>query len=272
MTDVLITPASGKIEFFDASDNIDAKIELDASGNLSITNPGGDISIGDTTADIFIGDGVNNVDIVFEQNGEIRGLTGVTLTLGAADSFVQVATSLTVTGNLFVDTNTLYVDAVNNAVGVGTSTPNTYGKTVSSGDIAALARGLLKFYDTDSSNYVALRAASTVAANITWTLPASDGSSGQVLSTDGSGNLSWAAAGTGGGSSGYQTSTITTIFGAAGNYDLAEGPNQDGDETPFSASGTDAFGVSLGTVYDAMEPIGSIITLDYGDGELHVGA
>jgi hypothetical protein len=100
MSDVLITPASGKIEFYDGSSNLDAKIELDASGNLNITNPGGDIALGDTTADVYIGDGVNNIDIVFEQDGAVRGLTGVTLTLGQSDSYVETAASLTVNGDV----------------------------------------------------------------------------------------------------------------------------------------------------------------------------
>ena len=60
--DVLITPASRKIEFKDSSATVDAKIETDSNGNLVITNPGGDISLGDTTADVFIGDGA----IVFQ--------------------------------------------------------------------------------------------------------------------------------------------------------------------------------------------------------------
>ena len=89
--DVLITPASRKIEFKDSGGNVDGKIELDGNGNLNITSPGGDIGLGDPTADVFIGDGTNNVDIVFEQNGEIRGLTGRTLTLGQSDSNVDVA-------------------------------------------------------------------------------------------------------------------------------------------------------------------------------------
>ena len=103
--DVLITPASRKIEFKDASDNVDAIIQTDASGNLQITNTGGDISIGDTTSDVYIGDGTNNVDIVFEQNGEIRGETGVTVTLGATGATTNLAgtvqlggTTITATG------------------------------------------------------------------------------------------------------------------------------------------------------------------------------
>jgi len=49
----------------------------------------------------------------------------------------------------------------------------------------------LRFADTDSSHYVAFKAPGTVATNVTWTLPATDGSSGQALSTNGSGTLSW---------------------------------------------------------------------------------
>ena len=100
MSDVLITPASSKVEFKDASNNIDGIIELDASGNLKITAPNAGISLGDTVSDIYIGDGVNNIDIIFEQNGEIRALTGKTLTLGQSDSNVTVATNLNVSGDV----------------------------------------------------------------------------------------------------------------------------------------------------------------------------
>lgn len=47
--------------------------------------------------------------------------------------------------------------------------------------------------DTDNgSNYVALKAPNALAANLTLTLPSADGTSGQVLQTDGSGTLSFA--------------------------------------------------------------------------------
>jgi len=95
MADVLITPASGKIDFKDSGGNVDATIQLDGSGNLAITNPGGDISIGDTTGDIYIGDGVNNVDLVFEQNGEIRGTGSQTITLGQSGDTIKIASGAT---------------------------------------------------------------------------------------------------------------------------------------------------------------------------------
>jgi hypothetical protein len=53
----------------------------------------------------------------------------------------------------------------------------------------------LRFADTDSSNYVAFKAPGTVSSNVTWTLPATDGTASQVLSTNGSGTLSWASSG-----------------------------------------------------------------------------
>jgi len=70
------------------------------------------------------------------------------------------------------------------------------------------ATGALRFADTDSSNYVAFKAAGTVASNVTWTLPSADGTNGQVLSTDGSGVLSWVTGG-GGGSGSFTTYTYT---------------------------------------------------------------
>jgi hypothetical protein len=54
---------------------------------------------------------------------------------------------------------------------------------------------LQRYYDSDASHYVAFAAPGTVSTNLTWTLPATDGTTGQVLSTNGSGTLSWSAGG-----------------------------------------------------------------------------
>ena len=65
------------------------------------------------------------------------------------------------------------------------------GGTVT-GNIKLNAQSDIRFADADSSNYVALQAPETVASNLTLTLPATTGSSGQALTTDGSGALSFA--------------------------------------------------------------------------------
>ena len=55
----------------------------------------------------------------------------------------------------------------------------------------------LRLADTDSTHYVGFKSPGTVTSNKVWVLPAADGTAGQALSTDGSGNLSWATSGGG---------------------------------------------------------------------------
>ncbi len=50
--------------------------------------------------------------------------------------------------------------------------------------------------DTDNgTNYVALKAPDTISSNLTLTLPSADGTSGQAITTNGSGTLSFSDAG-----------------------------------------------------------------------------
>ena len=53
----------------------------------------------------------------------------------------------------------------------------------------------LRFGDADNSNYVALKSGATVTSNLTLTLPTADGTSGQAITTNGSGVLSFSTAG-----------------------------------------------------------------------------
>ncbi len=59
----------------------------------------------------------------------------------------------------------------------------------------------LAFYDQNASNFVALTVPSDIASDVTFQLPVADGTSGQVLKTDGSGVLSFVDQSSGGGSS-----------------------------------------------------------------------
>ena len=90
------------------------------------------------------------------------------------------------------------------------------------GDLQINARGDLRFADADSTNWVAFEAPGTIATNVTWTLPATDGASGEVLSTNGSGTLAWAAVG--GGALGTRASVAGTSAslanGASGDIDI----------------------------------------------------
>lgn len=50
-----------------------------------------------------------------------------------------------------------------------------------------------KLVDKDGSNYIGLKAPNTLAGNVTYTLPGTQGGSSSVLTNDGSGNLTWAS-------------------------------------------------------------------------------
>jgi hypothetical protein len=91
------------------------------------------------------------------------------------------------------------------------------------GNVKILGQNSLRFADFDSSNYVAFQAPTIVAANVTWTLPAADGTSGQVLSTNGTGTLSWTASGGGSGllsRTAVSETTASLANGATGNISI----------------------------------------------------
>ena len=69
---------------------------------------------------------------------------------------------------------------------------------------AGATRGTVSFYDDAGDNFTALRAADPLSADTVFHLPAADGSAGQFLKTDGSGNLSFGAAGGG--------TTLTQVY------------------------------------------------------------
>ena len=202
--------------------------------------------------------------------GISTSVSGDTLTVdGSAistNSISQGDTSVTVSDS---GTGSVTVTADGNTELVINDTDATFG-----GSVVIKSQQSIKLNDTDNSHYIAFRAPSTVTANTTHTLPNGYGSDGQLLSTNSAGTLSWVDAGGGGGGSGssYPNSTISTMPGSEGNYDLAEGPAQDGDETPFQAGNTDPFGVNLGTVFDMMDPVGTTETTNLGESEAYVGA
>jgi len=80
---------------------------------------------------------------------------------------------------------------------------------LSSGQVNVTAQGDVRFEDTTGGQYVALQAPSTVATNVTFTLPGVDGAAGQAIVTDGTGNLSFAAAGV----SQAKVTAIAMVFG-----------------------------------------------------------
>ena len=80
------------IQFKTAAGANAGKIEQDGN-DLVLTNAVGDVLLGDGDADVYIGDGTNNVDILFEQSGNIKAddsASSVTLTIGSSNTTLNL--------------------------------------------------------------------------------------------------------------------------------------------------------------------------------------
>jgi len=118
------------------------------------------------------------VNGVMLSDADITATNGTTITFGTAlalNDEVRVITFKAVASVTAADVGAL---------------PTTGGTMT--GDITLNAQSDLRFADSDSSNWVGFQAPATIASNVTWTLPSTDGTSNQVLQTNGSGTLSWA--------------------------------------------------------------------------------
>jgi hypothetical protein len=150
--------------------------------------------------------------------------------------------------------------------GVNTSMPSALRNNGASLGLGIISvAGAVKLYSGGSTTSdIAIEADSSgVQFSGAYRFPTSDGSANQVLQTDGAGALTFAdASGGSGGGSGlsYPNSTFSTLPGTNGDFDLAKNVAQTVSETPFEATGNDAFGVSLGSVFTLMDPVGSLET------------
>lgn len=99
-----------------------------------------------------------------------------------------------------------------------------------------------RFFDSDSSNYAAIKAPATIGADYTLTLPTDDGTSGQLLSTDGAGVLSWASALT------ASLNTQNVFIGNGSNLAVATDTSAVGD---ILADSTNGLTIKAGVIVDA---------------------
>ena len=128
---------------------------------------------------------------------------------GGSNTQVQYNSSGNLAGsaNLTFDGTTLTAAGLSGPLNgsVGATTPSTVVAT----QVNVTAQGNVRFEDTTGGQYVALQAPGTVATNVTFTLPGADGTNGQAIVTNGSGVLSFAAAGV----SQAKVTAIAMVFG-----------------------------------------------------------
>jgi hypothetical protein len=171
----------------------DAVVRFDGTTGKLIQNSA--VTIADTTGNIT-GGTYNKVTITAPASGSTltiadgKTLTAnSTLTLAGIDAkTLTVNASLTLSGT---DSTVMTFPATSTTVaGLGIAQTFTQDQAIT-GNLTMNAQGDVRFADADSSNWVAFQGASTIASNVTWTLPSADGTNGQVLQTNGSGTLSF---------------------------------------------------------------------------------
>jgi hypothetical protein len=168
-----------------------AKATLTASTGVTITNADGSITISATGSGGTV-TGVTATSPLASTGGNTPDISiqdGTTAQKGAVqleDSTSSTSTTKAATPN---SVKSAY-DLADLAGTVAAAALPKAGGTMT-GDITLNAQSDLRFADADSSNWVAFQAPATVASNVTWTLPDTDGTASQVLSTNGSGTLGW---------------------------------------------------------------------------------
>jgi len=229
----LTSPVVSGLALSDSSIVIEGSSANDFETTLTVTDPTADrtITLPDATGTVQL----RVADVSDEEIAHLNGVTSAIQTQidakaslsGATFTGAVSGTDLTLSGNLTVNGTTTNINSTNLVVedkniilgdtaepadatadGGGITLKGATDKTfnwldstdswTSSEHLTLNATKELRLADTDSSHYVGFKSPGIVSTNKIWTLPAADGTAGYALTTDGSGTLSWAAAGGGG--------------------------------------------------------------------------
>ena len=280
-TDIVFpTTSDGSLSLFGNSSGsaTSAGITIDSSGVVTTT---GALDIGNATSDTVTVTARFDSDLI-PSTDNARDLGSVTLEwkdlyidgtayLDTADIGTGTVSTLTASGslngnlnsnlisaetsgsdvlfgdNLDLQTNIIKTSATNQNI---TLTPSGTGGVVVSGATNPASVALNDEANTYSVT-LTIPTSASLGASYTLTLPTSDGSVGQVMITDGSGNLSWSTvAGTG-------TVTSVAISGTDG-IEVDSG-------SPITTSGTITLGVNAQTLVQTIETL-------TGDNRINVNA
>ena len=205
-------------------------------GELALNTYDGKLFTRRDTSGVGIATTVSTINPWTENYGSSAIEYGGNISVTGVSTFSD---DVDVTGNLAVDTNTLFVNATNNRIGIGTDNPAYQVEIENTGANALLVLdrtdGAACFIEGQATRsafgsvnatplalaynsfaVVTIGAGGSIRVNPDgdgYTFPTTDGSANQVLQTDGEGNLSFADVTGAGAASTSNVSSNTTISG-----------------------------------------------------------
>ena len=178
----------------DRADDYNTAGEVDAGDFIFVEAGTANGKTGYVQTNVITTVGSDNIEFTqFSGAGTYSAGNGLTLT----GTTFTIDTSITQTRVADVsDTEIGYLNGVTSAIQTqldakAPSSSPTLSSPVATTSLTLNDTAELRLADTDSSHYVGFKAPATVSTNRIWTLPSADGTSGQTLSTNGSGTLSW---------------------------------------------------------------------------------
>jgi hypothetical protein len=165
-------------------------VNLTISGNLTVNGTTTNINSTNLVVEdknVILGDVETPSDTTADGGGiTLKGLTDKTFNwVDATDSWTSSEHINLASGKSYSMNGTALKDVSE------TLSNKTLASAVATTAFTLNATAELRLADTDSTHYVGFKAPGTVTTNKIWTLPAADGTAGQVLTTDGSGVFSF---------------------------------------------------------------------------------
>jgi len=204
------TPLDGMLRFNDDDDKVEV---YDGTDWVQVGSSAGEISTQAFAADgstvaFTLNSAADSATVMVTLNGVVQeptiaySVSGTTLTFVEAPAVgdrievrkLGLVTTIRAISDSDSDTKIQVEEGADDDT-IRFDTAGTERAVVDAGGLTIKAQGDLRLGDSDSSHYIAFQAPATVGTNVTFTVPASDGTNGQALVTDGSGTLSFGAAG-----------------------------------------------------------------------------